>query len=57
MEDILAWRDRLERREVVQPNDQYLCIVPKQTVAGGERVFLPSMAMARCPSSSAKRFR
>ncbi len=41
MEDILAWRDWLERREVVQPNDQYLCIVPKQTVAGGERVFLP----------------
>jgi hypothetical protein len=26
---------------LMEPNDQYLCIVPKQTVAGGERVFLP----------------
>jgi hypothetical protein len=25
----------------MEPNDQYLCIVPKQAVAGGERVFLP----------------
>jgi hypothetical protein len=23
------------------PNDQYLCIVPKQTLAGNERVHLP----------------
>jgi len=26
---------------LMEPNDQYLCIVPKQTIAGGERVFLP----------------
>jgi hypothetical protein len=26
---------------LMEPNDQYLCIVPKQTLAGGERVFLP----------------
>jgi hypothetical protein len=26
---------------LMEPNDQYLCIVPKQAVAGGERVFLP----------------
>ena len=26
---------------LMSPNDQYLCIVPKQTVAGGERVLLP----------------
>jgi hypothetical protein len=26
---------------LMAPNDQYLCIVPKQTTAGGERVFLP----------------
>jgi hypothetical protein len=26
---------------LMTPNDQYLCIVPKQTVAAGERVFLP----------------
>jgi hypothetical protein len=26
---------------LMEPNDQYLCIVPKQTSAGGERVFLP----------------
>jgi hypothetical protein len=26
---------------LMEPNDQYLCIVPKQTVAGGERVHLP----------------
>jgi hypothetical protein len=26
---------------LMEPNDQYLCIVPKQTVASGERVFLP----------------
>jgi hypothetical protein len=26
---------------LMAPNDQYLCIVPKQTVAGAERVFLP----------------
>ena len=26
---------------LMEPNDQYLCIVPKQTVSGGERVHLP----------------
>jgi hypothetical protein len=26
---------------LMEPNDQYLCIVPKQTIAGDERVFLP----------------
>ncbi|HTU22995.1 MAG TPA: DUF4132 domain-containing protein [Gemmataceae bacterium] len=26
---------------LMEPNDQYLCIVPKQTIAGSERVFLP----------------
>jgi hypothetical protein len=26
---------------LMAPNDQYLCIVPKQTMAGAERVFLP----------------
>jgi Domain of unknown function (DUF4132) len=26
---------------LMAPNDQYLCIVAKQTVAGGDRVFLP----------------
>ncbi len=26
---------------LMEPNDQYLCIVPKQSVTGGERVFLP----------------
>ncbi len=26
---------------LMAPNDQYLCIVPKQTVAEGERVYLP----------------
>lgn len=26
---------------LMSPNDQYLCIVPKQTTAGHERVFLP----------------
>jgi hypothetical protein len=26
---------------LMMPNDQYLCIVPKQTVAGAERVHLP----------------
>jgi hypothetical protein len=26
---------------LMSPNDQYLCIVPKQAGAGGERVFLP----------------
>jgi hypothetical protein len=26
---------------LMAPNDQYLCIVPKQTVAGGQRVLLP----------------
>jgi hypothetical protein len=26
---------------LMEPNDQYLCIVPKQTMAGSERVFLP----------------
>ncbi|MGH7225287.1 MAG: DUF4132 domain-containing protein, partial [Gemmataceae bacterium] len=26
---------------LMEPNDQYLCIVPKQTIAVGERVFLP----------------
>jgi Domain of unknown function (DUF4132) len=26
---------------LMEPNDQYLCIVPKQTVAGSERVHLP----------------
>src|SRR5439155_8553195 len=26
---------------LMEPNDQYLCIVPKQTVAGGEPVHLP----------------
>jgi hypothetical protein len=26
---------------LMEPNDQYLCIVPKQTTAGGERVHLP----------------
>jgi hypothetical protein len=26
---------------LMSPNDQYLCIVPKQTVAGHERLFLP----------------
>jgi hypothetical protein len=26
---------------LMAPNDQYLCIVPKQTVGGGERVHLP----------------
>jgi hypothetical protein len=26
---------------LMEPNDQYLCIVPKQTIAGGERVHLP----------------
>ena len=26
---------------LMEPGDQYLCIVPKQTVAAGERVFLP----------------
>jgi Domain of unknown function (DUF4132) len=26
---------------LMEPNDQYLCIVPKQTVATGDKVFLP----------------
>ncbi len=26
---------------LMEPNDQYLCIVPKQAISGGERVFLP----------------
>jgi hypothetical protein len=26
---------------LMEPNDQYLCIVPKQSAAAGERVFLP----------------
>jgi hypothetical protein len=26
---------------LMEPNDQYLCIVPKQAIAGGERVHLP----------------
>ncbi|MFL5340152.1 MAG: DUF4132 domain-containing protein [Gemmataceae bacterium] len=26
---------------LIEPNDQYLCIVPRQTVAAGERVHLP----------------
>jgi len=26
---------------LMEPNDQYLCIVPKQTIAGGERFHLP----------------
>jgi hypothetical protein len=26
---------------LMMPNDQYLCIVPKQAIAGGERVYLP----------------
>jgi hypothetical protein len=26
---------------LMTPNDQYLCIVPKETTAGHERVFLP----------------
>jgi hypothetical protein len=26
---------------LMEPNDQYLCIVPKQTLAAGERVHLP----------------
>ena len=26
---------------LMEPNDQYLCIVPRQTVAGHDRVFLP----------------
>ena len=25
----------------MQPHDQYLCIVPKQTLAGNERIHLP----------------
>jgi hypothetical protein len=26
---------------LMTPNDQYLCVVPKQSTAGSERVFLP----------------
>jgi Domain of unknown function (DUF4132) len=40
--DIRTYKIHLGSGNILMaPNDQYLCIVPKQTVAGAERVFLP----------------
>jgi hypothetical protein len=40
--DIRTYKIHLGSGNILMaPNDQYLCIVAKQTVAGGDRVFLP----------------
>jgi len=40
--DIRTYKIHLGSGNILMaPNDQYLCIVPKQTVAGADRVFLP----------------